>query len=158
MEITTVYDSFFGNSKKIAQTIGKALGTQKNVTTVKVDQLEKNILNGIQKLVVGSPTRGFNPTPAIRSFLKNIPANGLTDIEVAAFDTRIPMGDKVPGFLRFMVKLFGYADKPMMDLMVKKGGKEILPTEGFFVADSEGPLVEGEITRAEEWGKKIKAS
>lgn len=158
MNTLVVYDSFFGNTEKIAQAVGKAFGTAKTVTVVKVDQYESKMLEGIQYLVVGSPTRGFNPSPAIKSFLKNIPAKGLAEIKVAAFDTRIPMGENVPGFLRFMVKFFGFADKPVMDLLLKKGGVETLPSEGFYVSDTEGPLVEGELARAEEWGGKIKAT
>lgn len=156
MKALVVYDSYFGNTEKIAQQIGKALGTQKTVTVVKVDQADQSMLEGVEILVAGSPTRAFSPTPAVKSFLKGIKANGLKGIKVAAFDTRFPMNDEVPGFLRFMVKLFGYADKPLQDLMLKKGGVESAPSEGFFVTGSEGPLQEGELERAAEWAKKIK--
>jgi len=55
-----------------------------------------------------------------------------------------------------MAKLFGYADKPILDGLKKKGGEEIVPSEGFFVLDSEGPLEKGEIERAVVWLKQIK--
>lgn len=156
MKTLIIYDSFFGNTEKIAVSIGKALGTAKTVTTIKVDKFKDSMLEGIDYLIIGSPTRGFSPTPSIKSFLKKIPTTGLSGIKVAAFDTRIPMGDNVPGFLRFMVKIFGYADKPILDLMLKKGGQETVPSEGFFVKDSEGPLADGELDRAAGWAKKIK--
>ena len=158
MKTLVVYDSFFGNTEKIAQAIGEGFGEKETTKVIKVDQIKPEMLNGINYLIIGSPTRAFSPTPAIKSFLKKLPAGSLAGVKVAAFDTRIPMGDNVPGFLKFMVKLFGYADKPMMDLMLKKGGNKTLTTEGFFVADSEGPLVDGEIDRAQEWGKRIKTS
>lgn len=158
MKALVVYDSFFGNTEKIAQAVGKGLGSEKEVEIVKVGPADHHMLAGIDLLVVGSPTRGFSPSPGIKSFLKKLPAGSLQDVKVAAFDTRIPMGDNVPGFLRFMVKLFGYADKPMMELLIKKGGRETLPPEGFFVLDSEGPLKDGELTRAEAWAKKIRAA
>jgi len=34
-------------------------------------------LTGLELLIVGSPTRGFRPTPAIAEFLKSIPADCL---------------------------------------------------------------------------------
>ena len=158
MKALIVYDSFFGNTEKIAQSIGKAFGTSNEDAVCKVSGVKKDMLQGLDYLIVGSPTRAFSPSPAIRSFLKGISKDQLAGVKVAAFDTRIAMTDKVPGFLRFMANLFGYADKPILDNLKKKGGKEALPSEGFFVLDSEGPLKEGELDRALEWGKKIKNS
>jgi len=158
MKALVVYDSYFGNTEKTAQAIGAALGTKKNVTVVKVDQAESAMLEGVDILIVGSPTRAFSPTPAIKSFLKKIPANGLSGIKVAAFDTRIRIGDNVPGFLRVMARWFGYADQPMQTLLRKKNGQETVAPQGFFVKDSEGPLEDGELERAAAWAKEVAAS
>ena len=54
-----------------------------------------------------------------------------------------------------MVKIFGYADKPIGNRLVKKGGDLALPLAGFFVDDSEGPLRAGELERAAEWVLRI---
>ena len=157
MKAVVLYDSYFGNTEKIAQAIWKALGTAKTVSVVKVDQAKREMLDGIDVFIAGSPTRAFSPTPAVKSFLKKIPANGLSDVKVAAFDTRLPMDENVPGFLKFMVKMFGYADKPLQDLMVKKGGRVSVQSQGFFVKESEGPLQDGELERAADWAKAITA-
>ena len=156
MKALIVYDSFFGNTEKIALAIGKAFGNAKEVTICKAVDVKPNMLDGLDYLIVGSPTRAFSPSPATKSFLKGIPSKQLVGVKVAAFDTRIAMTDKVPGFLRFMVKLFGYADKPILDSLKKKGGQETVPSEGFFVLDSEGPLEKGGLERAVVWGKQIK--
>jgi len=155
MKAVVVYDSYFGNTEKIAQAVGKALGTAKTVSVVKADQANQDMLEGIDVLVAGSPTRAFSPTPAVKSFIKKIPAKGLSGVKVAAFDTRLPMDENVPGFLKFMVNLFGYADKPLHDLMVKKGGQAPVQSQGFFVKESEGPLLDGELERAAAWAKEI---
>ena len=157
MKAVVLYDSYFGNTEKIAQAIGKALGTAKTVSVVKVDQAKREMLDGIDVFIAGSPTRAFSPTPTVKSFLKKIPANGLNGVKVAAFDTRLPMDENVPGFLKFMVKMFGYADKPLQDLMVKKGGRVSVQSQGFFVKESEGPLQDGELERAVDWAKAITA-
>jgi len=156
MKALIVYDSFFGNTEKIALAIGKAFGNAKEVTICKAVDVKPNMLDGLDYLIVGSPTRAFSPSPATKSFLKGIPSKQLAGVKVTAFDTRIAMTDKVPGFLRFMAKLFGYADKPILDGLKKKGGQEIIASEGFFVQDSEGPLEKGELERAVAWVKLIK--
>jgi flavodoxin I len=51
------------------------------------------------------------------------------------------------------IKVFGYAAKPIADLLQKIGGEFSLPPEGFFVKDAEGLLKEGELERAAEWAK-----
>ena len=153
MKALIVYDSFFGNTEKIALAIGKAFGNAKEVTICKAVDVKPNMLDGLDYLIVGSPTRAFSPSPATKSFLKGIPSKQLVGVKVTAFDTRIAMTDKLPGFLRFLVKLFGYADKPILE---KKGGQETIPSEGFFVLDSAGPLEKGELERAVLWVKQIK--
>jgi len=66
MKALVVYDSFFGNTEKIAQTIGNALGAPADVEVLRVGNVKPEQLTGLGLLVVGSPTRAFRPTPAIR--------------------------------------------------------------------------------------------
>lgn len=155
MKTLIVYDSFFGNTEQIARTIGNALGSQKDVEILKVSNVKLEQLKGLKLLVVGSPTRAFRPTEKISGFLKKIPMNGLKGIKVAAFDTRISTSDIRSSALRFLVKIGGYAAKPIADKLKKKGGELIIPPEGFSVKDKEGPLKEGEIKRAADWAKQI---
>jgi flavodoxin I len=155
MKALIVYDSFFGNTEKVARAIGNALGVQENdivrVSTVKPEQLA-----GVNVLIVGSPTRAFRPTKAIVGFLNRIPLNSLNGITVAGFDTRISIADSNSRILNIMVNFFGYAAKPIADKLRKKGGELKVPPEGFFVKDSEGPLKDGELERAASWARQIK--
>ena len=54
-----------------------------------------------------------------------------------------------------MVKLFGYAAKPIAAALVKKGGVLAATPVGFYVDDIEGPLLAGEETRAAEWASQL---
>jgi flavodoxin len=155
MKALVIYDSIFGNTERIAQAIGKALASQTDVNVLKVNQAKPEQLTGLNLLIVGSPTRAFRPTPAIKKFLGSIPGKSLKGVRVAGFDTRISTVDANSAVLNFFVKLFGYAAKPIADKLVKKEGELILPPEGFFVKDSEGPLKEGELERAADWAKQI---
>jgi len=157
MKALVVYDSVFGNTEKVAQAIGGALGSPEEVGVLRVGDVKPEQLAGVHVLIVGSPTRAFSPTPATKAMLKAIPAKALNGVKVAAFDTRISMEDTDSGFLRTMVKVFGYAAKPIADRLKSKGGDLVLPPEGFYVQDSEGPLKEGELERAGAWAKQVAA-
>jgi flavodoxin len=156
MKVVVVYDSVFGNTGKIAQAIGHALGSPEDVRVLQVSEVKPEQLAGLTLLVVGSPTRQFSPTGATTSFLKSIPKNGLKGVKVAAFDTRFTVSAiEEVRILAFFVRIFGYAAKPIADRLKKKGGELVIPPEGFYVADTEGPLLEGELERAAEWAKQI---
>ena len=156
MKALVVYDSGFGNTEKIAHAIGSTLSPHSDVETVRVSALKSGQLTGLGIIVVGSPTQKFRPTNAITNFLKGIPKNGLKGVKTAAFDTRFTMSEieKTPVLL-FFVRIFGYAAKPIADRLKRKGGKLIIPPEGFYVEGVEGPLQEGELERSADWAKMI---
>ena len=160
MKTLVIYDSFFGNTEKIACAIGRAFGPEEDAAIVRVGDIKPEQLAGLSLLIVGSPTRAFRPSPATTRLCKNIPSNSLNGVSVAAFDTRVTEQEIASGpwILRKMVKVFGYAAKPIANKLVKKGGKLICEPEGFFVEGMEGPLKEGEIERAGEWAKRIVGS
>jgi flavodoxin I len=151
MNTLIVYDSFFGNTEKIAQAIGNALAPTHTVQVVRVSELQPGQLRGVQQLIVGSPTRAFRPSPAIQAFLKGLSRQDLRDMQVAAFDTRVDITKVNSRLLTVFVNLFGYAAQPIARGLQKKGGKLVGTPEGFFVKDKEGPLEEGELERAAGW-------
>ena len=155
MKILIVYDSFFGNTEKTALSIAEEIKEGNIVNLVKAGSIRAEDIKGIELLIAGSPTRAFRPTAAINRFLKSIPSGALKNVKAAAFDTRIPLSDVNSAPLKLLIKLFGYAAEPIAEKLEKKGAILAAPPEGFLVADSEGPLKEGEIQRAREWGKKL---
>ena len=149
MKSLVVYDSVFGNTELVAFAIRDSLGP--DVEALRVGDVKHDQLTGLEYLVVGSPTRAFNPTKAITNFLKGIPGGSLRGVKVAAFDTRLDPKDVNSSVLNLFVRFFGYAAKPIGDRLQKKGGTLLAPPEGFYVEDTEGPLREGEIERARAW-------
>jgi flavodoxin I len=159
MKAMVVYDSAFGNTEKVAQAIGLALGPMEDVKTVRVGNVKPEQLAGLTLLIVGSPTQKFSPLGTITSFLKGIPNNGLKGVQVAAFDTRMTQSEiEKVGILAFFVKIFGYAAEPIANRLKKKGGELVVPAEAFYVGGTEGPLLEGELERAAAWAKQIVAT
>jgi flavodoxin len=157
MKALVIYDSAFGNTAQVAQAIGNALALQMEVTVEHVGAVRPEQLADVNLLIAGSPTQKFRPTAPITAFLKGIPAQGLQGIKVAAFDTRIALSTIESSILRFIVNMGGYAAKPIASKLKQKGGEVIMPPEGFFVEDKEGPLKAGELERAAEWAKQMVA-
>lgn len=153
MKTVVVYDSVFGNTEKVAKEIGSVLASAGETEVVRVSDARLEQLKGLDLLIVGSPTRAFQATKAMKDFLKSIPAHGLEGVGVAAFDTRADVGEVKSAVLTFLVKIFGYAAEPIAAKLKKKGGEPAATPSGFFVAGTEGPMKEGELERAAVWAK-----
>jgi flavodoxin len=156
MKTLVIYDSVFGNTEQIARVIGNALGPREEVGIFRVGSVKPEQLTGVELLIVGSPTRGFRATEAMVGFLKEIPAQGLKGMRVAAFDTRIDVKTIKFFLFRRLVKSGGFAAPRIAESLKNAGGDLVAPPEGFFVKKSEGPLEDGELERAEEWAKGLK--
>ena len=150
-EKLVIYDSYFGNTEEIAQAIAAAIGGQAK----KVNAVNEEDLAGLKVLFTGSPTRAFRPTPDILTFIKELGPETLRGVKAAAFDTRIPKDKTDSGILKFMINLFGYADKKIAKHLEKAGATLALESEGFGVEGTEGPLMKGELERAKAWAEKI---
>jgi len=155
MKILVVYDSYFGNTEKVAEAIGGVLKKDGDVRVARSSDVDSTDMEGLDYLIAGSPTRQFSPTEGIKKFISGLPRGGLKGIKTAAFDTRMAVEDVDSGMLRFMVGIFGYAAKSIAGKLRKRGGEEIAAPEGFFVSGMEGPLKDGELERAREWAVGI---
>ena len=156
MKALIIYDSYFGNTEKIAQAIGAAFNPQECAGVVRATELKPEQLQNVDLIIAGSPTRAFRPSEGLTKALNGLPAGALQGKKVAAFDTRINPDDTNSGFLRFMVKLFGYAAKPIAGMLKKKGGSLVQQPEGFYVKDSEGPMKDGELERSARWAQSLR--
>ncbi len=158
MKVLIIYDSVFGNTEQIARAMGNALGTKEHVETLQVDEVKIEKIQGLDVLIVGSPTRRFRPTEAITKFLRMLPKSNLKGVKVAAFDTRLSLSTIESSVLRFIVKTGGYAAKSIAKKLKRSGGNLVVPPEGFLVTGEEGPLKDGELERAADWAMQITAT
>ena len=145
MRALVVYDSLYGNTEKIAEAIGGGI-IGGEVRVLRAGEVGPPELENISLLVVGAPTQGGPATPAIRDFLGRISKAEINGLDAAAFDTRV--ATKV-------ARIFGYAAGRIGGSLKGKGARLLVEPEGFFVDGKEGPLTEGELERAAEWGKKL---
>lgn len=147
MKALVVYDSTYGNTAEIGESIGEALGTETKV--IKATSASTADLEGVQLFIAGSPTYGGRPTKPMQRFIKDLPKDTLKGITIASFDTRATSG---------WVKIFGFAGNRIEKSLKSLGGVPVTKPEGFFVSGTKGPLVANERQRAGKWAKKILAS
>jgi flavodoxin len=155
MKTFVLYESFFGNTRQIAEAIGNSLTQNNDVRVLNISEISWSEISYTEILVVGSATRAFRPCEATKAFLKNIPENGLSGKKVAAFDTRILLSEINSKVARYLVDKGGYAAKHIAKALERKGGMLVVPPEGFFVKGENGPLAEGEVERAAKWAEQI---
>jgi flavodoxin I len=139
MKALIIYDSTHGNTEKIAQAIGEAIGGQ----VLQVGEVNPADLKRFDLLIFGSPTHGGFPTEGIHDLLKMSLA--LEGVNVAAFDTRTAKWSWI----------FGYAAPRIARSLERNGGKLLAMPEGFFVLGTQGPLMDSELERAAGWAKGI---
>ncbi len=142
MKALVIFDSNFGNTRKIAEVIAKKLKTK----AVQVSKVTKDQMENLDLLIVGSPIIGWKPSEKMEKFLAGLKNGQLKNVKAAAFDTR--------------VKLFIHGDAAgKISKALKNAGAEIIAQpKGFFVKGKEGPLLEGEIEKALEWASVISSS
>ncbi|MGI5862559.1 MAG: flavodoxin family protein [Myxococcales bacterium] len=154
MKSLIVVDSVFGNTEQVARVMHDVLLPFGEIALMRPDAVSRELFQGVDLLVVGSPTRGFRPTPAITTFLKTTCRGAITGMPVAAFDTRYDP-DRRSWALRSIMRLCGFAAPFIAKELQKQGGVLVLPPEGFFVKDEKGPLDDGELERAARWAHQV---
>lgn len=166
MKAIVVYESLYGNTHEVAEAVAEGLRHGADVEVVPVADASADRLAAGELLVVGGPThvhgmssrlsrkgaaddakkKGHEPPdvegPALREWFDGLPeADGSP---AAAFDTRIDKPRLVTGSAAK-----GIAKR------LRRHGYTLVGEESFLVADSEGPLVPGELDRARAWGRSL---
>jgi len=144
MKTLVIYDTNYGNTKKIAKAVASKLG--KGTKTVSVADLKKKDLKGIDVLVAGCPVIASSPTEKMSRFLTSLKDNELKGIKAASFDTRM--------------KLFFFTDaaKKISKELARAGAVIIAKPKDFYVQKAEGPLRDGEMEKVVVWAADIKNS
>jgi hypothetical protein len=162
MHVLVVFESMWGNTRAVAEAVRRGMDEEAEV--IDVEQAPSSLPADVDLLVVGGPTHAFSmsrpatrhdavqrgaseghETRGIREWLDAMPPSGR--IDVATFDTRVLKMKKLPG---------SAAKAAGKDIRRHHLG-DLVATESFYVDDTEGPLAEGELARAEAWGAELAA-
>lgn len=169
MKALIIYESIFGNTRDVAEAVAAGLRARPEFAAVELVEVGEApaSLDGVDLLVIGGPVHAWSMTrestregareeakamdrepvskgEGIRDWLDRLPkSEGRT--RGAAFDTALHLG-WMPS---------GSAAKPAGRRLRKRGIELVADPIHFFVADKAGPMVEGELERAEAWAEAL---
>jgi hypothetical protein len=161
MRSLVVYESWFGNTQRIAEKVAAALAPESEVELLSVDDPLPPLVS-VDLVVLGAPThvhglssersrkgaidqRGDAGEPGIgaRGWIDQLPP--CPGARMAVFDTRAHKPEL----------LVGSAAHGIARRVQRHGYRLAVEPESFFVDGIEGPLEEGELERAWEWGRTL---
>ncbi|MGZ4332881.1 MAG: flavodoxin family protein [Gaiellaceae bacterium] len=161
MRSLVVYESWFGNTRRLAEEIAVELRREGEVGIVSVDEALPP-LEDVDLLVVGAPTHVHGVSSGrsreaaleqggdgevgigVKGWIDALP-NGADGPRVAAFDTRANKP----------VLLVGSAARGIARRLRAHGYRLAAEPESFFVDGTPGPLEDGELERAAAWGRRL---
>ncbi len=145
-KVIVVYESKYGNTKLVAETIIEGMKKVKGIETV-LNELKKVDLNEIpdyDAILVGSPNHFGGPTRGVKKFIDKLGKLNLKGKLAAVFET-------------YMGGNFEKAAKKMEKKINEKvpGLKLVAPGLSIKVQGMKGPILEGELPKCKEFGNKI---
>jgi hypothetical protein len=154
-----VYESMFGNTRRIAEAIGEGLRDHFGTVEV-VDAADAPAtVDDIDMVVVGAPTHALGmPRPKTRTAARRDGATGQSDrgvrewlaalhrpthpIVATAFDTRLAS------------PISGSARRPINRRLRRRGFRTTAPVS-FTVTATPGPLADGQVDAARRWAATL---
>ena len=152
MKGIVIYDTSYGNTRKIGETIAETLkesGMEVDLFYVK----DVNKLNGSDYdfLILGSPTKFGTMSFTVKRFLGKVKSEEWMNKPFAAFDTENPENVEQS---RVKNKEWSAAEKIAEKLKEKKMN-QLLPVLKALVIGQRGPLVDGEINRTMDYVREL---
>ena len=145
-KVIVVYESKYGNTKLVAETIIEGMSEVEGIETVlsELKEVDLNKIIDYDAILVGSPNHFGGPTRGVRKFIDKLGKLPLEGKLFAVFDT-------------YIGKDFEKAVKKMEKRINEKapGLKQIAPGLSIKVQGVKGPIVEGELPKCKEFGNKI---
>lgn len=167
MHALVVYESMWGNTEMVARAIAEGIARVCPVEVVEVEKAPEEPGSEVSLIVVGGPTHAFSmskpatrteahhrgatkgsDTIGIREWLDALPAGPHPPQVVATFDTKVSRVKRLPGS----------AAKTAAKVAGKHGYPRADHAHSFLVTGAEGPLADGELERAVEWGQHLAAA
>lgn len=161
MKSLVVYESWFGNTRRLAEEIADALAAEGEVDVLSVDEALPG-LEDVDLLVVGAPTHvhGLSSRRSRQNAIEERGRDGDVGIGVRGWLDELPLVGH-PAVAVFDTRahkptlLVGSAAQKVARRIQGQGYRLAVKPESFFVAGTPGPLEDGELERAGEWAKSL---
>lgn len=144
--VFVVYDTKYGNTKLVAEKIVEGIREVEGIETAIGDVEEVNLENlaDSDSILIGSPNHMGGPARGVKKLIDKLGKLDLKAKWVAVFDT-------------YLGEDFEKATKKMEKRIGEKfpGVKLITSGLSIRVGGTKGPIVEGELPKCKDFGKKI---
>jgi menaquinone-dependent protoporphyrinogen IX oxidase len=142
-----VFDTSYGNTKKIAETISETLKESGiEVDAFYVKDAKKLSAKDYSFLVLGSPTKWGTMSFTFRGFLGKVKSEEWMNKPFAAFDTENPEN---------IERKEGSAAEKSAEKLREKQMNQLVPVLKAVVLGWKGPLQEGEIERTKDYAREL---
>lgn len=168
MRALVIYESMFGNTQQVANAVREGLARILPADIVEVGQAPATLPVDVSLLVVGGPTHAFGMSrpstradasgqaeaplvsggSGVREWLSALESPAHTTL-AASFDTHMDRPH--------LIAKMGSAAAPIGRRLRKLGFSDIADPQHFWVEDTLGPLREGQLERARDWGESLAA-
>jgi flavodoxin len=147
VKVFVVYDTKYGNTKLVAETIVEGMKEVAGIDTAISDVEEVNLdeLADYDAILIGSPNHWGGPVRGIKKLIDKLGRLDLKAKWAAVFDTQLG-GNQ-----------FEKAVKKMEKRLSEKvpGLKLIVPRLSIKVGGMQGPIVDGELPKCKDFGKRV---
>jgi flavodoxin len=146
VKVFVVYDTKYGNTKLVAEKIVEGMREVEGIETAisDVEEVDLERVADYDAILIGSPNHWGGPVRGIKKLIDKLGKLDLKAKWVAVFDTYIK-GD----FEKAVKKMEKRINEKVPRL------KLIIPGLSIKVGDMKGPIVDGELPKCKEFGKKI---
>ena len=166
MTVLIVAESYFGNTLTVTQAIASGLAQslgQDSVTVLRPSNAPDGLTSDVDLLLVGAPTHDFSMSKeqtrkqaaekgatsgdaiGVREWIERLVPR--PELRVVTFDTSLKT--------KFTP---GSASKAAFKALKKRGFRRAEHGQSFYVTGMSGPLLDGEVQRAEAWGTQLGGS
>ncbi len=146
MKVLIVYDTKYGNTKKVAELIADGINTAEGNETVinHIDDIDMGKDETYDLILIGSPNHMGSHTKTVKKFIKNLSGAPLKGNSFAVFDTYLGKD-----FEKAIKKMEKQISESMPDLNKASPGLSIQ------VTGMKGPILEEDLPKCGEFGIKL---
>ena len=148
VNVFIVYDSKYGNTKLAAKNILEGIREVKGIEAAidYVKEVDIRKIAGFDAIILGGPNHMGKPSRTIKKFVNRLAKLDLKSKNVAVFGT---YSGKIRTVDRAVKKLLKIVEKKLPNLNLLSPGLSIR------VSGIRGPIVEGELSKCIDFGKKL---
>ena len=160
MKAVVVYESLWGNTAEVARAIAEGIGSDTQAVTT--DAASGELMADVDLIVAGAPVLAFSlPTDAMRNSVATSEANAPVPPDLAHPSLRSWLDSLAAGTGRcaaFETRIWWSPRGATGDIekrLERAGYRIVARAQKFVVKDKYGPLREGEVERARQWGREL---